>query len=177
MEWSARQALSQGKACFNASSTPCSALKSWPFNSGFGDPLLDLKPLAPESGQHTAQAGQPWTHRQKLDHQPAAGNQPSGRDFVRTLDLAASTGPQRRQQPPIIKSRTTLDNKNPSSSNAEESVRVRSRQRQQRSLAAEETEDGMITGLPIRVIRESRLVLNSGRPKDAEFELAEYGDT
>lgn len=103
---------------------------------------------------------------QKLDHQPAAGNQPSGRDFVRTLDLAASNWPPKTPTTtPSLNPEQLWTTKTPALQTLEglgfESRAMTQSSSQRLACSGGKLKHGMITGLPIRVIRESRLVLNS----------------
>ena len=120
--------------------------------------------------------------KSKLDHQPAAGNQPSGRDFVRTLDLAASNW--------LPKTPTTTPSLNPERSGQQKQlfkhlkdwVRVacndaikQPKTRLQRRETEARHDHRIADRGDQRVASCTQL---PGRPKDvAGLELAEYGDT
>jgi len=122
--------------------------------------------LLQNPGQHTRKQANHGPASQKLDHQPATGDQPSGRDFVRTLDLAASNRPPKTTTTtPSLNPEQLWTSKNPALQAFEElgfeSRSTTQSSRQRLACSRGKLKHSMITGLPIKGIRESRLVLNA----------------
>ena len=122
--------------------------------------------LLQNPGQHTRKQANHGLASQKLDHQPATGDQPSDRDFVRTLDLAASNWPQKTTTTtPSLNPEQLWTSKAPVLQTLEElgfQWRSTTQSSSQRlACSGGELKHSLFTGLPIKAIRESRLVLNA----------------
>jgi len=122
--------------------------------------------LLQNPGQHTRKQANHGPASQKLDHQPATGDQPSGRDFVRTLDLAASNWPQKTTTTTSSLNPEQLwTSKTPAFQTLEElgfqSPSTTQSSSQRLDCGGRKLRHSMLTGLVIKAIRESRLVLNA----------------